>query len=116
MNLYDPFLAEYLTGAAGQQVAWESAGLAVALNSMLAVNYRLYGVHLADVAGTFSTTDFLGTTQLPGTGTVPLNVARICQWTWMCAASPAGPNIHANAAGYQQIATAFETAIGNLSS
>jgi lysophospholipase L1-like esterase len=115
MDLYDPFLQDYLTGPAGQQVAWESAGLAVALNSMLAINYRLYGAQLADVAGTFSTTDFLGTTQLAGTGTVPLNVARICQWTWMCAASPLGPNIHANAAGYQQIATAFETAIGNLS-
>ncbi len=116
MNLYDPFLATYLTGPAGQQLAWESAGLAVALNSMLAINYSLYGVQLADVSGTFSTTDFLGTTQLPGSGTVPVNVARICQWTWMCAASPAGPNIHANATGYQEIATAFENTIGNLGS
>jgi lysophospholipase L1-like esterase len=114
MNLYDPFLEDYLTGPAGQQVAWESAGLAVALNSMLAINYGLYGVQVADVSGTFSTTDFLDTTQLPGSGTVPVNVARICQWTWMCAAAPAGPNIHANATGYQEIATAFESAIGNL--
>jgi len=28
MNLDDPFLQDYLTGPAGQQVAWESAGLA----------------------------------------------------------------------------------------
>lgn len=116
MNLYDPFLQDYLTGAAGQEVAWESAGLAVALNSMLAINYGLYGARIADVAGAFSTTDFLDSTQLAGTGTVPLNVGRICQWTWMCAASPVGPNIHANAVGYQEIATAFETAIGDLSS
>jgi len=32
----------------------------------------------------------------------------------MCAPAPVGPNIHANAAGYQQIAAAFEQAIGCL--
>jgi hypothetical protein len=41
----------------------------------------------------------------------PLNVARICQWTWMCAPAPVGPNIHANAAGYRQLAAAFERVI-----
>jgi hypothetical protein len=51
---------------------------------------------------------------LPGVGTVPLNVARICEWTWMCAPSPVGPNIHANATGYRHIAAAFERAIGRL--
>jgi lysophospholipase L1-like esterase len=116
MNLYDPFLQNYLSGSSGQLVAWESVGLAVTLNSILAVNYALNGVRLADVAGTFSTTDFLDTTQLAGHGTVPLNVGRICQWTWMCAASPVGPNIHANATGYQQIAGAFEHSIGKIGS
>jgi hypothetical protein len=38
---------------------------------------------------------------------VPLNVARICQWTWMCAPPPVGPNIHANDAGYHVIADTF---------
>jgi lysophospholipase L1-like esterase len=60
------------------------------------------------------TADFSDTAPLPGVGTVPLNVARICGWTWMCAPAPVGPNIHANAAGYQQIAAAFEQAIGCL--
>jgi hypothetical protein len=32
----------------------------------------------------------------------------------MCAPAPVGPNIHANAAGYRVIATAFERAIGRL--
>jgi len=32
----------------------------------------------------------------------------------MCAPSPVGPNIHANATGYRVIARAFERAIGCL--
>ena len=43
--------------------------------------------------------------------TAPLNVARICQWTWMCAPAPVGPNIHANDAGYAVMAQAFEAKI-----
>ncbi len=58
--------------------------------------------------------DAKGQATLPGAGTVPLNVARICQWTWMCAPPPVGPNIHANAAGYQVIAAAFQQVIGRL--
>jgi hypothetical protein len=40
-------------------------------------------------------------------GTVPTNVARICQWTRQCTPKPVGPNIHANATGYQMIAGSF---------
>jgi lysophospholipase L1-like esterase len=114
MNLYDPFLAEYLTGAAGQAIATQSVTLSVALNELLGAGFHAFGVRTADVQDAFSTTDFTDTVSLPGVGTVPLNVGRICEWTWMCAPSPVGPNIHANAAGYQQIAAAFEQAIGRL--
>jgi hypothetical protein len=44
---------------------------------------------------------------VPGLGTLPRNVADICQWTWECSAPPRGPNVHANQAGYQVIAQAF---------
>ncbi len=73
-----------------------------------------FGVPVADVQAAFSTTDFADTATLPGIGTVPLNVARICTWTWMCAPAPIGPNIHANSAGYQVIAVAFQQVIGSL--
>jgi lysophospholipase L1-like esterase len=112
MNLYDPFLADYLTSATGQAVAQDSVSLDVSLNSLLQASFSDFGMPVADVQTAFSTTDFTDTTQLPGVGTVPLNVARICEWTWMCAPAPLGPNIHANAAGYQVIATAFEQVIG----
>ena len=114
MNLYDPFLADYLTGAAGQALATQSVSLSVSLNQLIDGGYRAFGVRTADVQDAFSTTDFTDTAPLPGVGTVPLNVARVCEWTWMCAPAPVGPNIHANATGYQQIAAAFEQAIGCL--
>jgi hypothetical protein len=44
-------------------------------------------------------------------GLVPLNVAVICKLTWMCAAPPVGPNIHANVAGYAAIAVTFATSV-----
>ena len=114
MNLYDPFLTEYLTGAVGQQVAAASVAIDQSFNQLLDQNYRAFGVRAADVQDAFSTTDSTTTVPLPGVGTVPLNVARICEWTWMCAPAPVGPNIHANATGYRHIATAFEQAIGPL--
>ena len=112
MNLYDPFLADYLTGPAGQAAATQSVTLDESLNQVLTAADTAFGVRTADVQGTFSTADFTDTATLPGAGTVPLNVARICEWTWMCAPSPVGPNIHANTAGYQVIAAAFARAVG----
>jgi hypothetical protein len=54
------------------------------------------------VAGAFSTDDM--TTMVNG---IPLDVARICQWTWMCTRG----DIHANTAGYGVIAKAFEAVL-----
>ena len=103
-----------LTGSAGQTVAAESVKLDVTFNSLLGAGFGAFGIPVADVQAAFSTTDFTDTATLPGIGTVPLNVARICEWTWMCAPSPVGPNIHANSTGYQVIAVAFRQVIGSL--
>jgi hypothetical protein len=56
------------------------------------------------VFGAFETANFAGQA---GAANVPRNVARLCQWTWACAAPPRGPNQHANQAGYQVIARTF---------
>ena len=114
MNLYDPFLADYLTGSAGQAVAAQSVNLDVSFNSLLGASFGAFGIPVADVQTVFSTTDFTDTATLPVIGTVPLNVARICEWTWMCAPSPIGPNVHANSTGYQVISVAFQQVIGHL--
>ena len=42
---------------------------------------------------------------------VPLNVATICQYTYMCDPAPVGPNIHANPAGYEAIALSFASVL-----
>jgi lysophospholipase L1-like esterase len=108
MNYYDPYLAAWLSGAAGQAEATESVPLSNALNATLSTVYGDFGVPVADVAGAFDTADFTPVVPLGNGLSAPLNVARICEWTWMCAPAPVGPNIHADAAGYRQLADAFE--------
>jgi lysophospholipase L1-like esterase len=107
MSYYDPFLAAWLSGPDGQVLAQESVVLTVQFNALLGSIYAAAGSPVADVEGTFATTDFIDMVFLPGFGLVPLNVFDVCVWTWMCAPSPRGPNIHANAVGYERIAGAF---------
>ena len=108
---YNPFLASWLTGSSGQSTAEDVGGVPEPVQRGLrgrvpaerrARRRRQRGVHQQRLRAP-------GTLQ-PGV-TVPLNVARICQWTWMCAPAPVGPNIHANDAGYQVMAKAFEAVI-----
>jgi lysophospholipase L1-like esterase len=107
MTYYDPFLAVWLTGSSGQTAATESVLLGDGLNGLESTVYKASGFGVADVAGQFSTNDFGHQVTLPNGATVPLNVARICTWTYMCSQS----NIHANPTGYGQIALAFESAL-----
>ena len=111
MNYYDPFLAEWLTGSAGQTLATESVQLSGEFNSVLSSVYAAFHIPVANVSGAFNTTEFTPLVPLAPGVTVPLNVATVCEWTWMCAPAPVGPNIHANAAGYRQIADAFDQVI-----
>jgi lysophospholipase L1-like esterase len=107
MRYYDPELANWLTGAAGQSLAQASVGLLDTYNGYLGGVYQQYGADQADVFTAFDTTDFTDQVTLPGLGTLPRNVATICQLTWECVPPPQGPNEHANAAGYHVIADAF---------
>jgi len=107
-TIYDPFLGAWLTGPDGQAFAQLSVfGAVVPINQLLTGIYGAAGMPVADVEGAFSTTDFTTTVALPPFGDVPLNVARICQWTWICVPPPLGPNNHANAGGYRAMAEAF---------
>ena len=108
MTMYDPLLVNWCAGPEGRELARLSVdqGL-VPINAGLAAFYRAAGVLVADVEGAFSTTDFETMVSLEGFGSVPLNVARIHEWTWAGAPPPFGPDPHANAAGYRVIAEAF---------
>jgi hypothetical protein len=86
-----------------------SVDLAKEVNGDLSSDFAAQQAKTADVATAFDTyTPFTTTTTLPSVGTVPVAVAEICKLTWMCAAAPVGPNIHANATGYKEIAGVFE--------
>ena len=112
MSYYLPALAEWRNGLTGQAVAWVSERLAAGYNDLLNRAYANSGVRVANVFGAFETSDFGNRMTVPGVGSVPRNVARICQWTWECTSSPRGPNQHANQAGYGVIARAFLSAAG----
>ena len=108
MTYYLPALAEWQSGLPGRMVAWAAEKLAATYNRLLTRVYVKSGARVANVFGVFETADF-GT---PANSDVPRNVARLCQWTWACAAPPRGPNQHANEAGYQVIARTFLQASG----
>jgi lysophospholipase L1-like esterase len=113
MTIYNPFLGAWLTGPEGQEFAKFSTfqGI-VPINQVLRGIFHAGGASVADVESAFSTTDFTTMVPLPGAGDVPLNVARICMWTWICAPAPYGPDNHANAAGYGVMARAFADQLG----
>jgi lysophospholipase L1-like esterase len=112
MSYYLPALAEWRDGVPGEAIARVSEWLASVYNDMLDRAYAKSDVRVANVFGAFETSDFGNPAAVPGIGTVPRNVALICQWTWECASPPRGPNQHANQAGYGVIARAFLSAAG----
>lgn len=107
MSYYLPALAEWRDGTAGHAIAWLSEKLAATFNDLLTHAYTQAGVSVANVFGAFDTSDFGNPVAVPGLGSLPRNVARICQWTWECTPPPRGPNQHANPAGYRVIADAM---------
>ena len=107
MNYYLPTLAQWRHGWAGEMIARASELAADGYNSLLAKVYHAHGVRVANVFSAFHTSDFGADVTVAGFGSLPRNVAAICQWTWECAAAPRGPNEHANQVGYRVIAQAF---------
>lgn len=114
MNLYDPVLGGYFApvGTAANTLAAASLQLAKQLNGTLAKADQTGGFLTADVADAFDTYNNT-TTVTWESQQIPLDVARVCSWTWACQTPPSGPNIHANKNGYQVIASAFASVIGN---
>jgi lysophospholipase L1-like esterase len=114
MSYYVPELAGWLDGIDGKEIAVLTERLVAGYNKLLARIYQHYGARVANVFGAFHSSDFSDTVHLPGYGSLPRNVATICEWTWACAAYPRGPNEHANDVGYGVIALAFLLADPNL--
>jgi lysophospholipase L1-like esterase len=113
MNLYDPFLSYYLQPYSSLYGLSEpSVALAQEVDTAIDAADAAAKFKTADVFDAFRTAD---KTVIAYNGAqVPTNVADICTLTWMCAAPPVGPNIHANKIGYATIAGAFELVLGKL--
>ncbi|KYH45764.1 hypothetical protein AZH51_08700 [Branchiibius sp. NY16-3462-2] len=99
LNYYNPFLVFYLNEST-RPLATVSASLQQQLNGSIAAAAKGANADVADVADRFQSDDFTTTVAAPPYGTLPVNVARICTWTWMCAKT----DIHANDTGYDQLA------------
>ena len=106
LNYYNPFLAAYLQGAAGQALAMQSTVQQSQLNAVIAGQAAAVGADVADVAAAFESTNWAPTAS--PFGLLPTNVVRICTWTWMCLLG----DIHANDAGYAVLADAVEARLG----
>jgi len=111
MNYYNPFLASWLDDAAGQVLAVQAADAVAIAMDFLGTTYATAGMPMADVAAAFKSDDF--TTMVPSSlpspnDQLPLSVANICDFTYMCESDPLGPDIHANRAGYRLIADTIE--------
>jgi hypothetical protein len=114
MNYYNPFLASWLVNAAGQAFAVESAQAVAVATGFLNMTYATAGIPVADVATEFESDDFttiVQSLQPPPNELLPVNVANICQFTYMCDPDPVGPDIHAKSDGYGMIADAFEAVL-----
>lgn len=101
-NYYNPFLAAYLTGSAGQALAQQSVALQAALNGIIAAAAATVGADVADVSTAFRSTVTTPVDVPALGGPVPTNVATICAWTWMCRLG----DIHANDTGYAVMSAA----------
>jgi lysophospholipase L1-like esterase len=116
MTLYDSTLGGYFSpsGTTAHSLAVASVALLKTINQKLTEDDQAAGFKTADVAGAFDTYDSTDTVTWEGQQ-IPIDVSRVCSWTWACQTPPSGPNIHANKNGYAVIAGAFAEAIGRLS-
>jgi lysophospholipase L1-like esterase len=101
MTYYDPFLAQ-IWFTSFDLVALQIEANSHVLNGALENIYGSFGDPVAEVDQAFSNND----TTLQPNG-LPLDVQRICEWTWTCVAG----DIHPNAIGYGVIAQTFEQAL-----
>ncbi|MBE2998914.1 SGNH/GDSL hydrolase family protein [Nocardiopsis sp. HNM0947] len=119
MTYYNPFLAPWAVEHVddpdpgtpggelpdGRGVVDYAVGVLEQLNDTLRSAYAEQDIDVADVEARFDSGEF-DVPQESTTG-LPLNVQRVCDWTWMCD-TDVGPDIHTNAEGAREIARVHE--------
>ena len=102
----DPFLAYFLNGATGPNIATATLFAFDRMNAALGQAFASTGIAAANVPA-ISQTDNNTRVTLSNVGEIPENVNAACELTWMCYAAPFGPDDHPNNAGYALIAQAI---------
>ena len=106
---YDPLLAAWNIPGIDPGVVVAIEDVWESFNDALEQTYAGLGVPVADIEGAFSASDFGTMVHVRGLGDVPINVARVCQWTYAC--SPRGFDPHPNTVGYAALTRAWEAAL-----
>jgi lysophospholipase L1-like esterase len=106
----DPVLALWTIPGFDQNVVMANADVNARLNDTLEQTYASLGVPVADIEGTFSSTDFETIVHVRGVGDLPINVARVCQWTYECS-EKYDHDPHPNTIGYAAMTRAWEAAL-----
>jgi len=112
-NYPDPLLALWTAPGVPDDVVMDIAHVWTSVNDTLEQTYAALGVPVADIEGAFSSTDF-GTIVHTGlAGNVPINVARVCQWTFACS-ERFDHDFHPTTFGYAVMTQAWETALATV--
>jgi len=108
-NYPDPLLALWTAPGVRHDVVMAVADVWTSINDTLEQTYAAIDVPVADIEQAFSTTDF-GTIVHTRAGDVPINVARVCQWTFACM-ERFDHDFHPTTFGYAVMTQAWEDAL-----
>ena len=109
-NYLDPLLVAWTIPGIDHDAVVAIADVWTAVNDTLEETYASLGVRVADTEGAFTATDFDTIVHVRGVGDVPINVARVCQWTYACS-ERFDHDFHPNTIGYAAMTRAWETAL-----
>lgn len=98
LDYYDPFQAGLLLGRDETPLTRAGRTVRTQVNGAVRAATRDAGARTVYVTRPFED-GWFRRVDLPGHGKVPVKVARICTWTWMCSRQ----DIHPNDAGYRVI-------------
>jgi lysophospholipase L1-like esterase len=111
-NYHDPLLALATIPGFPQDAVKANADVWTSFNDTLEQTYVSLGVPVADIETEFSSTDFDTIVHLPRDGDAPINVTRVCEWTYACSAR-FEHDFHPNTIGYAAMTRAWEAALAS---
>lgn len=115
LNHENPFIGTQLSNYHLRTAYFLSSSAVISqLNTALASVYGSFKVHLVDIAGALQPNSTAELTRKNVRTYVASARESICDYTWMCAAAPYGPNLHPNDTGYAVMANAIEEVAKNL--